>query len=482
MKEEKTIIGGIYWNTFTKIALEIIRFSVSIVTVRILDPKDFGIISIATLMIYYANIFTSFGLNEALVQKKEISINHVNTAFTINLVISVILAILLYLTSSYVSNLFRSPESRDVLRILCVMLIGSTFYDISLSLLRRKINFKIIAISDIFKDLTASGITISLAVLGYKYWALVWGILIPQIIASCYLLIKSGWSPKIYCEFVALKELIGFSTLTFIRNQMSYIVSRFDRVIIGRNYNPTILGIYEKAKSLSQIPSEGIAANINAVLFPSFSRNQDRQEQLLGLLTKGVLIISTICIPIYIGLFTLAPYFIPILFGSKWMDIIPPFKILCIGSIFSSINGVFNAFSVGVGDYRKITLRAVISTLLFFALLIIFRKDGINIISLCWVIFSLLQCLLNYDLVRKRIEFQLKVLLKYIWPGICCSILMIMNLQITLLTFNKVTLLNLLVLIIVGSISYVLAAILIPFRILNDYKPSFLRKLFLIKK
>ena len=85
--KSKTISGAI-WKLLERVLAQGVTLVVSIVIARILDPKDYGVVSIVTIFFIFANIIISGGLNTALIQKKNAEINDYSTV----LVSSVILA------------------------------------------------------------------------------------------------------------------------------------------------------------------------------------------------------------------------------------------------------------------------------------------------------------------------------------------------------------------------------------------------------
>ena len=176
--------SSLYWNVALKIIYEVFRFATAIIVARILDPKDFGIVSIATMVIYYANSFTNFGFNQALVQRKDITEKHINSVFTFDLVISLAMGLLALLSSDAISRFFNSPESADVIRILSLVFILTTLHDLPYILLRREIEFKTISIVDMFREIGMSLLTLVLAYYGFSDWSIVWGHLVPLFLAA----------------------------------------------------------------------------------------------------------------------------------------------------------------------------------------------------------------------------------------------------------------------------------------------------------
>ena len=60
------IKSSMFWNTVLPILQQTLKFVISIYIARLLLPKDFGIMGIASVIVFYANNITNFGLSNAI--------------------------------------------------------------------------------------------------------------------------------------------------------------------------------------------------------------------------------------------------------------------------------------------------------------------------------------------------------------------------------------------------------------------------------
>lgn len=465
--------SGLYWNVSLRIPYEIFRFVTSIIVARLLEPSDFGIVSIATITIYYSNTITNFGFNQALVQRKEVNDDHINSVFTVNLLLSVFLAALFFIISPYIANFFNSPESEDVIKVLSLLFVITTFHDLPYALLRRHIEYKLISMVDFSKEITMSLLTLVLAFAGMKYWAIVLGQLIPLGLATAWLLVKVGWRPKVRLHIASLRELFSFGAWSFISSQAYFFSSRIDRLIIGRALNPAVLGIYDKAKALYQMPVDSISSNINAVLFSSFSRIQDDGHEVKRLLTKGMALLSMINIPIYFALIVAAPHFVLVLFGQKWSALITPLQVLCLGGFFAAINGLIGNYVVSTGNFQKYTVRLIFATVGLFAASAFLVRYGIEAVAAAAVLFSASLFYIGFRIVRERISFSWGELISCILPAFACSVLMFIVMKVAaVFLLAEINFVNLVLLTLVGACVYLPAIAIFPSPVVAELRDS----------
>ena len=468
--------SSLYWNISLKIPYEIFKFAMSIATARILDPSDFGIVSVATFAIYYSNSFTNFGFNQALVQRKEITDGHINTVFTFDLIVSILFTILIFISAGTIAEFFNSPESKNVIRVLSVVFIFTALHDLPYVLMRREIEFKVIAIVDMAREVSMSIITLILAYSGFKYWAIVWGLLVPLFFAMLYLIYKLNRTLKLSYHHASLVELFNFSIWSFANMQVSFISNRIDRIVIGKALNVTSLGIYEKAKGLIQMPSHSIVENITTVLFSSFSRAQDNKDEIKKIFNKGLIIISALNFPIFFGIYSIAPHFVLVLLGEKWEPMILPFQILAISGIFASLNGLLSALAISTGHYKQYVLRFSASTCILVMGVILVANSGIEAVAAILILYTLILFILSFNLVKNVFEMKWMNLFSCVLPALSSSIFMFIIMETgKFYFFSDITIINLIMLVFLGGVIFTFSMAVIPSNALGEIRGSIYR-------
>lgn len=63
--------SSIVWKMLERIGAQLVSLVVSITIARLLDPSDYGVVSLVTIFFSFANVIISNGFNTALIQKKK---------------------------------------------------------------------------------------------------------------------------------------------------------------------------------------------------------------------------------------------------------------------------------------------------------------------------------------------------------------------------------------------------------------------------
>jgi PST family polysaccharide transporter len=435
--------------------VQILGFGISIIIARILMPKDFGIMAIVMMLIGYSNLLTNFGLGEAVIQKNIRDKKTINTIFTFDLSISILLAIMFYTSAEFIADYFNTPEVKAVVKTMSVIFILTSFNVLPLAILRRDLDFKAVSILEMGKLVLMSVVTLILAINQYGYWALVYGQIIAISIFTIALCIKAGWVPRLYYNHSSFRDVYNFGVWTFIRAQLVFFGQHFDRFIVGKWFGAMNLGFYDKAITLSRTPYESITKNINSVMYSSFSALKKEKEKIKSQYAKSMLIISYINIPMYLGLYFVAPYFVSSLLGDKWEPMTIPFQIVLLGYLLTSYTGLQSSLNVGIGKYREFTIRLLYSLILFIVSCIILLPYGVIGVAISFFIYCLAQNILSISLTIKNIGISWINVVAIVFPAFVPTVFMSIILYfISLFYLKEHTVVNMIYLIAIGITSY----------------------------
>src|SRR4051794_1805212 len=100
------MIIGLLW-TFSGAGAEVLmRFLLLLALARLLNPEDFGITGAAITIVNLSLIFCQIGIARALIQRSNIEVQHIRTAFTLSLMIGVLVSGIIVLFAAPIAALF----------------------------------------------------------------------------------------------------------------------------------------------------------------------------------------------------------------------------------------------------------------------------------------------------------------------------------------------------------------------------------------
>ena len=444
-----------YWNTLLRIPMQAAGFVVSLVVTRLLMPDDYGIMGVAMMLIGFANLFTDFGFSSAIVQKQIRDKDTLTSIFTFNFAVSVALAAVFALSARLIAVFFKSPECQNVVIVMSSVFVITSFSAVPRAILNRDLAFKTLSLMDMVSVVLTSVFTLLLALLHYRYWALALGQLIPATLLTVYICMRVKWVPAIGYKHSSMRHILDFGFWSVVKTQLEFALSHIDKLFLGRYTGLVALGYYDKAMSIATVPSSSFISSLNAVMFSSFSKRKHNNGDVRELLKKGLMTISVLTFPVYVGLYIVAPYFVLGLLGVKWAPMIVPFQIITIGFSFRSIGGLAVALNVAVGRYKSYTLRYFFAGCVFVGLCALLVGLGTTGVALAFLVFSALSVALGLHLAAAAIDLPLSQVLGACWPAIKATTCMFIVTKLVSLGLHTPTIAHLLALSLAGAVTYI---------------------------
>mgnify|MGYP000856601895 FL=1 len=416
-------ITGVAWTAFNKFGTMIISFVSNIILARLLMPDDFGTIGIMMVFVSFANIFVDGGFSMSLIQKKEANQNDFSSVFYLNLLMSVLLYILLFVSAPIIDSFFSGKAITSMLRVIGLILIFNAFSIIQISRLSISLKFREITVYNLIATSVGVIVAIVMALDNYGVWSLVYKTIITGLILSLILWIRSGWRPARQFSIKSVKGLYRFGGFMFLSTFVEVLYAEIQPIIIGKFFSLGQLGYYTQARKIQEIPANGMVSVINTVAFPIYSKLQDQKEKLAQGIRKSLMAMSYVIIPLMILLIILAKPVVLFLLGDKWEEAYPLLQILSIAGIFRIASGNnMNAIqSIGKGKaffYIQLAKRGV-------GLFCIIIGSFFGIMGLMWgfALASFLFWAIDSSFCGKYIGYSFIEQLKNLFPIILLSTL-----------------------------------------------------------
>jgi len=150
----------------------------ALILARLLTPSDFGLFGIVMLALTTLDTFSQTGISAALVQRRGDIRPFMGTAWTIQIVRGIVLAVLLYVAAPAVAAFFNEPAVTGLLRFVTLVLLAQGLVSTGIVSFTRDLDFRR---SFIFEVLSGGLSLAAGVILAYRLrspWALVWANLV----------------------------------------------------------------------------------------------------------------------------------------------------------------------------------------------------------------------------------------------------------------------------------------------------------------
>lgn len=333
MPGNSKVFTGVVWASIQRFGGLAISFISNMVLARLLTPDDFGTIGMLLFFLALSQTFIDSGFGSALIQKKDITQIDKSTVFYINLTISIIVYFLLFIFAPAIAKYYNVPILVPLLRVMGLTVIIQGFGIIQSTQLAKQMDFRKLAIANLSGSIVLALSGITAALLGCGVWSLVIRSIANVVTITTLLWILSKWRPSKIFSWKSLQELFGFGGYMLLSSVMLAVSNNVQALIVGKLFPARTLGNFTQARTLRNIPSEGIASVIGQVLYPDFSSHQDENSILISRLNKSAYYLSFVVVPLMLLCILIAEPLIHFVYGSQWDEAIPYFQILCFGGI-----------------------------------------------------------------------------------------------------------------------------------------------------
>lgn len=335
----------------------------TLILARLLAPEDFGIIAMASLAIALADVLVDLGVNTALIQNRNATQAHYDTAWTLRLVQTSIATLALVLAAPLAAEYFRDPQVQPVLQVLAFTLLLSGLENIGIVAFHKHMQFGAEFRFLFLRRMTGFIATIIAAWLLRSYWALVIGALTGRLAGVGLSYWLHPMRPRL--SFEKFGEIFAISQWMLLRSIGAYLHHNLHKMLVGRWASTATMGAYSLADDISAMPTGELLAPLNRVLFPAFADAREHLAELkrLFLLAQGIQ--TLVAIPAAVGLALVADEMVRFLLGEKWLAVVPFIQILALVNIAGAITTSSGYVLIVLGKIRNSVLNMWIQVAVF---------------------------------------------------------------------------------------------------------------------
>lgn len=429
---------GLLWSAIEKYSGLVVSTLISMVLARLLTPTDFGIVAICTVLIAFLQIFCTMGIGPAVIQRKDLTQEDLDSIFTFSLIVGFFFSVLFFVSSWGIAAFYKKEILIPICQILSINLFFASANIVPSALMAKNKRFKEIAKRTLLLLLISGPI----AIVAAFYDAGVYALLISPIFTSIGVFLYNRKFYRLsvtrHVNELSIHKILSFSIYQFLFELENYFLRNIDKLIIGMYMSPSSLGYYEKSYRLMQLPLNQVTSVIGPVIQPIMSSLENNMKEMARVNNKIVSLVATISFPLSIFLYYAADEIILLMFGDQWSDAIPCFKIMALSGmtqmILSTSGGVMQASNAAKLLFKLGFVNAIVVVSCF----IIAAAIGGTILSMAWgwTIGSVTTFFITYIwLYRKLFNTSfLSMLRVLLFPALTSVIL-----TLFLFVFNTVT-------------------------------------------
>lgn len=403
--EKNQLFTGVIWSLIGQFGYLAITLITNIILARLLDPSEFGKLGIIFFFILVSRVLIESGLGGSIIRTKNISEKDYSTVFIFNLVISFILAGIIFFSANYVSNIYDTKELEQYLKISTLILIVNSFQFTQTTKLVKELKFKRKSIYDFFAILIGSSIGVTLAYFNYGVYAFIYMQICTSLFLTIIIWLFEGGIVKLYFSFSILKRHLHYGINTTLSSILNTAFDNIYSLILAKYFSINQTGFLYHSKKLYEIPTGILNKLSQGVIFSNLSKIQNNKKQLENnyneIINLFTLAVGLICVLI----FTYSKLIVLTLYGKEWIGSIFYLDVFIISSFFY-LQEMFNRVLFKIYNKTHVILKLEIlkKIILTITIIISVYYHDLKMMMYTFLLSTIISYFINY--LSCRITFK----------------------------------------------------------------------------
>lgn len=401
------ITNSFIWSAVDHFSVQAIQFAISILIARLIAPSAYGVIVMVQVFVNFAQIFIDSGFKNALIQKQDRKEIDYHTMFIFNIVVAFFFYMILFFSAPYIADFYNEPILTDLTRVVGLSMVFSSLSIIQLTRLQINLDFKTQAKARVTSVLISGSVGVYCAYHGLEVWALVIQGVVGSLVTTIMLCVYSRWIPRWQFSMESFRQMATFGSKLLFGNILTTFYIQITNLIIGKVYTSAQLAYYNRAFSLSQLPSSSISEVISRTVLPIYCSLQSDPKALLASYVKYTRMSCILIFPMLALVGTLSESLTVVLLTERWKEMAPLLSIFCL--VFSFYPIFLNGGQVvlAVGHAGLLAKAVVVKRMIAFVTLIVTLPISVKAVVWGIVFSNFMEMIISFYCVRKALGYSI---------------------------------------------------------------------------
>lgn len=345
------LVKNIGWLSASQIFIRVLRLVTVVVLARKLTTEDYGIIAILFTATDFAQIFIQKGgIAPKLIQAEKEGLEELaQSAYWVNWLICISIFLLQCAAAFPIAAFYNNDRLVLPIILLSVPYLFNPFYAVQDALIRRENRLKVSALATACYALLSNILLVGAALANMGIWSVVISRMGADVVWAIAYRSNHRWRHSGGITLRNWQEILNFSKFPLGIELLNYVRSNIDYLLIGRFFSLEQLGLYFFAFNA------GLGISLNAInmvansVFPYLCEARESLSSLKKRYDKTIKVVAAIMFPLVIAQTTLAPIYVPIVFGEKWIAATPILMMICLSGIPRAFGLVSEQLLITVG-------------------------------------------------------------------------------------------------------------------------------------
>jgi O-antigen/teichoic acid export membrane protein len=414
---------GLRWIGSARIFTQVVTLGLTALTVRLLVPRDYGLVATSGLFTVFAEMLLDGGLVAVMLSRRELPRDLQGAAVTAVFLTGLVLSAVIMVAAPLAGFFFKSGALVNLMRLASLQLPLSATALVPMVRLLKDMRFRQIALAQSAASLVQGLTTLVLAYSGAAYWSLTIGTLVGTCTRSLLLWSSVQRPPRPNGHLALLLPLWAPGGKMVTQRVVWFVIGNIDTFLLSRLAGQAVLGGYSLAKNLAHSPLDQLAGIVNQISMPAFAAKAgDRAAQRRGLVLV-VSITSTLVFPFFWIGGVLSQLAFPLVLGSRWDVLVPPFMAFAAILPARCVYALLDASVIGTGGFDTTLKNALTWMVIIVPLLVLGARYGALGEALAWTLGFPLVLTFALWRIASALELSLRRLVRpMLRPALCAAL------------------------------------------------------------
>ncbi len=324
------------WQGGAELVNRVFRLAATVTLARFFTKTDYGMVSaIYTVFEFALTLSLSTGIAAKVIQTETADLEPLcDTVYWMNWILCGSLFLLQCGLAYPIAQFYGN--TRLVWPICTLGLIYLIFpnFLVQEALIRRENRLEVIAACISTQAVVANLLLVGFVLSGFGIWSIVLSMLISYPPSWLWVTHRNhAWRPPRRFTVVHWRSVIDFSSKIFGVELLNRIRLNIDYLIVAKFLGLEALGLYFFAFNAGLGISQSVVQGLTNAWYPDFCEVRRDRVALQHRYIRSLKTVGLTVLPIVVIQSCLAIFYVPIIFGPKWMPGVPMLIILCLSAV-----------------------------------------------------------------------------------------------------------------------------------------------------
>lgn len=314
----RAALKGAGWLVFSRFMGRLVDFFNLLILARLLTPEQFGLAALAMVLVVVVDTVLEVPVTQALVRLGAIDKTHLDTGFTIGILRSAAIGVIIFAAIWPYSLLHDNFALVPVVSVMALAPMAKGFMSPAMVQFARRLDFRPTFAIEFISKLCAFALAVCVVLSGGTYWAIVANFVTTALVATTISYVLAPYRPRFSLE--RLPDFAGFVGWFSSAQLVSALNWQFDRFLIGAIGTNAMLGRYVVANDIAVVPTQSIIGPALQPVMAAFSKISSDERRMRTAFLKAAHFAMLVSVPISVGISLTADLATQILLGPQWTD------------------------------------------------------------------------------------------------------------------------------------------------------------------